>query len=66
VVSVETRLQNEWSLAVVPKVFSVDPKRSATSCQGICGYISVMATLLLIIYSKGIMFCLRLLRKLFD
>jgi len=48
VVSVETRLQNEWSLAVDPKVFSADPKRSATSCQGICGYTSVMATLLLI------------------
>jgi len=48
VVSVETRLQNEWSLAGVPKVFSADPKRSATSCQGICGYVSVMATLLLI------------------
>ena len=31
-------------IAVVPKVCYADPKRSATSSQGICGYISVTAT----------------------
>ena len=41
-----------WSLGLwsdvrstaVPKVCSVDPKGSATSCQGIRGYISVKCT----------------------
>jgi hypothetical protein len=33
-----------WCKPVVPKVCSADPKGSATSSQGIRGYISVMAT----------------------
>jgi len=34
----------QWPISVVPKVCYVNPKGLATSCQGICGYISVMAT----------------------
>ena len=36
--------------SVVPKVCSADPKGSANSSQGIGGYISVMATLSLLIF----------------
>ena len=56
-VSMVPRLQDEWSIGVVPKVCSADPKGSVTSWQGIRGCISVMATLLLIFQSIGIMFC---------
>jgi hypothetical protein len=35
----------EFFNPVVPKVCSADPKGSATRPQGICKYISVMATL---------------------
>jgi hypothetical protein len=44
--------------AVVPKVCSADPKGSASSSQGIRGYVSVMVALK-VTYSliKGIMFC---------
>jgi hypothetical protein len=33
------------AIPVIPAVWSADPKRSSTSSQVICGYISVMATL---------------------
>ena len=35
---------DDVSRTVVPKVCSMDPKGSASSSQGICGYTSVMAT----------------------
>jgi len=38
-------LSAPFSRAVVLKLWSVDPKGSVTSSQGICGYISVKATL---------------------
>jgi hypothetical protein len=46
---------DDASRTVAPKVCSVDPKGSATSSQGVRGYISVMATLKCTY--KGIMFC---------
>jgi hypothetical protein len=35
----------EYIRAVVPKLWPPDPMGSVTSSQGLCGYISVMATL---------------------
>ena len=44
--------------AVVPKVCFADPKGSATSSQGIRGYISVKAALkFTYFFDKGIMCC---------
>jgi hypothetical protein len=43
---------------VVPKMCSADPSGSATRSQGMCGYISVMATLKFIyVVIKGTVFC---------
>jgi hypothetical protein len=41
-----------WDISVAPKVCSADPKKSATSSQGIRGHISVMAALKLLYILK--------------